>query len=103
MNALHPIMQKALQPFAPQFDKAEALDAEAQLASILRLPFEVEIESRAAVTNGDPSVCGEAEYSLQRIDDDLVFEAADWLIDKHMDELERKALKLQQARWEDQA
>lgn len=119
MNTLHPIMAEALRPFfnpmagsAPTPEsivqdellrravmaerRAEGLQDE--LASLLRRPFEVEVETNPAVRSAGPLGC-EAEYATVTIDDDLVREATDWLLDKHMRELEAKALELQRARW----
>ena len=92
MNAVHPIMAAALRPFAPRPEPT----AEEQLASLLRLPFDIEIESQPATR------LAEAQYSPVTIDEDLVREAADWPIDKHIAELERKAIELQRARWDEQ-
>jgi hypothetical protein len=91
MNAVHPIMAAALRPFAPR----PTPTAEEQLASLLRLPFQVEVQNAPATRYSEP------QYVLVTIDEDLVREAADWLIDKHIDELERKALELQRARWDE--
>ena len=64
--------------------------------SLLRLPFQVEVETHRA-TRFAP-----AEYGMVTIDEDIVREAVDWLIDKHIDELEAKAMELQRARWDAQ-
>lgn len=110
MSALHPIMAAALSSVMPASERPrpasqtidrlrqEINELHAERVSMLRLPFEVQVKTHDAVTNRDPDLCSEADYSLRRIDDDLVAEAADWLIDKHMDELEAKALELQDAR-----
>lgn len=110
MSALpnvHPIMAAALSPLVPPEERprpaAQAIDRlrqeinelHAERVSLLRLPFQVEVQTKAAITNRTPEDCSEAECSYLTIDDDLVAQAADWLIDRHMDELERKALELQ--------
>jgi hypothetical protein len=100
----HPIMAQALRPFAPPQTKAQQISTlEGQLQtyraaeiSLLRLPFQVEVKTAPATR------VAEAQYGLVTIDEDLVREAADWLLDKHIDELERKALELQRARWDEQ-
>jgi hypothetical protein len=100
----HPIMAQALQPFAPPETEAQRFMRLMELlrksrednASLLRLPFQVEVKTAEATR------LAEAQYALVTIDEDLVREAADWLIDKHIDELERKALELQRARWDEQ-
>jgi len=116
MNTLHPIMANALRGICPPSPatpasivqdellrravmaerRADGLQDE--LAGLLRLPFTVEDETKPAVRSAGPLGC-EAEYTTVIIDDDLVREAADWLLDKHMRELEAKALELQRARW----
>jgi hypothetical protein len=100
----HPIMAQALRPFAPPETEAgrfarlmELLRKEREeMASLLRLPFLIDVESQPATR------LAEAQYTMVRIEDDIVREAADWLLDKHIDELEQKALELQRARWDEQ-
>jgi hypothetical protein len=100
----HPIMAQALRPFTPpqtEDDRfARLVDLlrkeREETASLLRLPFLINVESQPATR------LAEAQYTMVRIEDDIVREAADWLIDKHIDELERKAIELQRARWDEQ-
>jgi len=93
MNAVHPIMAAALRPFAPH----PTPTAEEQLASLLRLPFEVEVKTAPATR------LAEAQYGLVTIDEDLVREAADTILDRYMHDWEAEATRLQRARWEDRA
>ena len=62
--------------------------------SLLRLPFQFEVCTKPAVRSWGPMGC-EAEYATRTANDSVVHEAVDWLIDKHMDELEAKVEKLQ--------
>jgi hypothetical protein len=85
----HPIMAQAIAPFAAprKPDDSDALrrklDAlKSDWQSLLRLPFEVEVQTRGADRNGP------AEYDFVYADDDDVRDAVDALIDRHIDELE---------------
>jgi hypothetical protein len=98
----HPIMAQALAPFMTprKLDDAATLrrkfDAlRADWGSLLRLPFEVEVETRPV------SFHGPAEYATVYADEDDVQAAVDWLIDKHIDELEAKVRELMKLRAED--
>lgn len=90
MNALQPIFEQVLRPFAPKSPTdtrlmamtLRAKKAEDELASLLRLPFQVEVRTRDADNNGP------AEYDYVTAPDELVIQAVDTLIDKHIDELE---------------
>lgn len=97
MNALHPVMAQALQPFAPRHQEP-IRDPFADY-----LPFEVEVKTRNAVTNREPDFCSEAEYESVTIDEDLVRKAAVAIASRHASEWEAEALRLQRARWEDGA
>lgn len=105
-------LQHALRPVMPPQTTEQYIDrlerelvrmrtlfsnARAEEVSLLRLPFKVEVETKPAVRSWGP-MGGEAEYAEVTIDDDLVRESMDWLIDKHMIDLERKALELQRMR-----
>ena len=87
MNALPQPLAQALRGFAPQESEADHLRH--QLAalrsdwqSLLRLPFEVEVQTRPAGRNGP------AEHVDVYAHPDDVRDAVDALIDKHIVELE---------------
>jgi hypothetical protein len=97
MSALPAPLQSALRAFAPptsDADRIRQLEAEckrlasiasrwhAEVQSLLRLPFEVEVETRRAGFHGP------AEYGYVTADEDDVRDAVDALIDRHIDELE---------------
>jgi predicted DNA-binding transcriptional regulator len=90
MSAIHPILEQALRPFAPKPSTdtrlmamtLRATKAEGDLASLIRSPFQVEVRTRDASRNGP------AEYAYVTAPDELVIQAIDALIDKHIDELE---------------
>lgn len=65
-----------------------------QLDSLLRTPFTVEIQTRASVTNRDPDFCSQAEVSEIQAPQQLIAQAVEWLIDRHMRELEAKVREL---------
>jgi hypothetical protein len=83
----HPIMSAAVMAFAPKTvigPNLHKMLEKRNLAwnSLLRLPFKVEVETRAAGRNG------QAEYSEMVAHEDEVLEAVDALIDRYMVELE---------------
>lgn len=113
MNA-HPVMAQAIASFAPAPTDAERirmLEAEckrlasiashwhAEVQSLLRLPFEVEIESPAR-TLGDPDLREPASYRYVTANDDDVRDAVDALIDRHIDELEADVMRRMKLRAE---
>ena len=104
MNALpHPLAQ-ALRGFAPQESEADHLHRQLDALrsdwdSLLRLPFEVEIESPAR-TLGDPDLREPASYRYVTADDDDVRDAVDALIDRHIDELEADVMRRMKLRAE---
>lgn len=98
----HPIMLEALAPFITPRKPDDATTLRSKLEamrsdwqSLLRLPFEVEVETRRA------SFHGPAEYATVYADEEDVQEAVDWLIDKHIDELEAKVRELMTQRADD--
>lgn len=90
MNAIHPILEQALRPFAPKPSTdtrlmamtLRAKKAEDELASLIRSPFQVEVRTRDADRHGP------AEYAYITAPDELVIQAIDALIDKYIKELE---------------
>lgn len=111
MNALHPIMAQALRGIAPPVASPSSIaqddllrravtaehrasELQDQLDSLLRTPFTIEVQTRAAVTNCEPDFCSEAEYAEVEVPQHLVARAVDWLIDKHFRELEAKVEEL---------
>ena len=72
-----------------------------EMASLLRLPFEIEIETPATFGLA-PEDSAPASYAYVHADDDLVRQAVDDLIEAHMAELEGKVAELQLARWKAQ-
>jgi len=96
----HPIFEQALRPFAPKLSVEDRLAAmtirakksESELASLIRSPFQVEILMRDADRNGP------AEYAYVNAPDELVIQAIDALIDKHIDELEADVKSLMEQR-----
>lgn len=111
MNALHPVMAEALRGIAPPpitpsrivqdellrravIAERRASELQDQLDRLLRTPFTIEVQTRAAVTNREPDFCSEAEYGEVEAPQHLVARAVDWLIDKHMRELEAKVAEL---------
>jgi hypothetical protein len=83
----HPIMSAAVMAFAPKSiigPNLQQMLEKRDLAwnSLLRLPFFVEVETRAEGRNGP------AEYVEMVAHEDEVLEAVDALIDRYMVELE---------------
>lgn len=83
----HPVMQQALSPFSPKKSVVPSLhkmldERDNAWNGLLRLPFEVEVMTRAANRNGP------AEYGDVYAPEELVIEAVDALIDKYIVELE---------------
>lgn len=70
----------------------------AREANLLCLPFTVQVESRPAITDREPDFCQEAEYVERKIDNDLVWKAAESILDRYMTEWEYEALRLQKRR-----
>lgn len=113
MNAALPLpLQQALRAVIPTPTDAErivALQSEVRrlraelqnvrenYQSLLRLPFQFDALVRPAVTHLAPENCSEAEYATRFASDSVVHEAADWLIDKYMPELEAKVSELQES------
>lgn len=75
--------------------RAELQSVRENYQSLLRLPFQFDVMTKPAVTHLAPENCSEAEYATRFASDSVVHEAADWLIDKYMPELEAKVAKLQ--------
>lgn len=110
MNAALPLpLQQALRGVMPPPTDAEriaALQSEvrrlrAELQSVrenyqslLRLPFQFQVKVRGSRI-GHPDNWEPDSYATRTADDSVVHEAADWLIDKYMPELENKVAKLQ--------
>lgn len=63
--------------------------------AVLREPFELDICTRPAITNCEPDFCSEAEYVTVTARDENVLAAIDWLIDRHIKELEAKVAELE--------
>ena len=87
MSALPRPLAQALRAFAPAASSAHRLykmveDLDAAWNSLLRLPFEVEVQTRPADRNGP------AEYADVYAHPDDVRDAVDALIDKYIVELE---------------
>ena len=74
--------------------RAKLANQRADWQSLLRLPFEVEVQTRPADRHGP------AEYDFVFANEADVQAAVDWLIDKHITELEAKVSELMQARAE---
>jgi hypothetical protein len=92
----HPIMKAAVNAFAPKTTEPNLrkMLEKRDLAwnSLLRLPFKVEFETRAAGRNGP------AEYGEMVAHEDEVLEAVDALIDKYMVELEEDVMRRMELR-----
>lgn len=72
-------------------------DLRSEEVSLLRLPFKVDVQTKPAVRSWGSMGC-EAEYASMVIDADLVRDAADTILDCHMQEWEQLAVELQTMR-----
>lgn len=100
MSALPKPLHDALRAFAPAAltyaEQTAVIERQARKIaslrsdweSLLRLPFKVETMTRAAGRNGP------AEYAEVEAHPDDVRDAVDWLIDRHMAELEARVVQL---------
>lgn len=87
MNAVNPLMLTALSGFAPKAAPKADPDR-AALERICCLPFELSVLTAEAVTNCEPDFGGPAEYADIIADEDLVIDAVEALVERHMRELE---------------